>query len=136
MELYNLKKNKLEKVSLIPFKLEKDIQALVEKSTDTIFQLEFIESEFKVEKYRIDTLCLDVENNSVLKIHSVGVCKNPRVSCDGKVRLAQTGRQSGGGRGAARGHELDDSAGQTNNLLGSASVAAPPHRISADWSTS
>ena len=68
MELYNLKKNKLEKVSLIPFKLEKDIQALVEKSTDTIFQLESIESEFKVEKYRIDTLCLDVENNSFVII--------------------------------------------------------------------
>jgi RecB family endonuclease NucS len=30
--------------------------------------LEFIESEFRVEKYRIDTLCLDVENNSFVII--------------------------------------------------------------------
>jgi len=64
MELYNLKKDKLEEVSLIPFKLEKDIQALVEKNTESIFELEFIESEFRVEKYRIDSLCFDLENNS------------------------------------------------------------------------
>tara|TARA_B100000963_G_scaffold7624_1_gene6015 strand:+ start:548 stop:1516 length:969 start_codon:yes stop_codon:yes gene_type:complete len=64
MELYNLKKDKLEEVRLIPFKLEKDIQALIEKNTESIFELDFIESEFKVEKYRIDTLCFDPENNS------------------------------------------------------------------------
>ena len=64
MELYNLNNNNLEEVNLIPFKLEKDIQALVEKNTESIFELEFIESEFRVEKYRIDTLCFDIENNS------------------------------------------------------------------------
>ena len=64
MELYNLKKDKLEEVRLIPFKLEKNIQSLIEKNTESIFELEFIESEFKVEKYRIDTLCFDTENNS------------------------------------------------------------------------
>ena len=64
MELYNLNKENLEEVNLVPFKLEKDIQALVEKNTESIFELEFIESEFRVEKYRIDTLCFDPENNS------------------------------------------------------------------------
>lgn len=64
MELYNLNKENLEEVNLVPFKLEKDIQALVEKNTESIFELEFIESEFRVEKYRIDTLCFDLENNS------------------------------------------------------------------------
>mgnify|MGYP001199986170 FL=1 len=64
MELYNLNNNNLEEVNLIPFKLERDIQALVEKNTESIFELEFIESEFRVEKYRIDTLCFDIENNS------------------------------------------------------------------------
>ena len=64
MELYNLNKDNLEEVNLVPFKLEKDIQALVEKNTESIFELEFIESEFRVEKYRIDTLCFDPENNS------------------------------------------------------------------------
>ena len=64
MELYNLNKDNLEEVNLVPFKLEKDIQALVEKNTESIFELDFIESEFRVEKYRIDTLCFDIENNS------------------------------------------------------------------------
>ena len=64
MELYNLNKDNLEEVRLVPFKLEKDIQALVEKNTESIFELDFIESEFRVEKYRIDTLCFDLENNS------------------------------------------------------------------------
>ena len=68
MELYNLKKENLEEVNLIPFKLEKDIQSLVEKNTKTIFQLEFIETEFKVENYRIDSLCFDEENNSFVII--------------------------------------------------------------------
>ena len=68
MELYNLNKENLEEVNLVPFKLEKDIQALVEKNTESIFELEFIESEFRVEKYRIDTLCFDLENNSFVII--------------------------------------------------------------------
>ena len=68
MELYNLNKDNLEEVSLVPFKLEKDIQALVEKNTESIFEFEFIETEFRVEKYRIDTLCFDPENNSFVII--------------------------------------------------------------------
>ena len=64
MELYNLHKENLEEVRLVPFKLEKDIQGLVEKNTESIFELEFIETEFRVDKYRIDTLCFDPENNS------------------------------------------------------------------------
>ena len=64
MELYNLNKDNLEEVRLVPFKLEKDIQVLVEKNTESIFELEFIETEFRVDKYRIDTLCFDPENNS------------------------------------------------------------------------
>ena len=64
MELYNLNKYKLEEVRLVPFKLEKEIQELVEKNTESIFELEFIETEFRVENYRIDSLCFDPENNS------------------------------------------------------------------------
>lgn len=68
MELYNLKEDNLEEVRLVPFKLEKDIQALVEKNTKSIFELEFIETEFRVENYRIDSLCFDDENNSFVII--------------------------------------------------------------------
>ena len=68
MELFNLKNDKVEEVELKPFKLEKDIQSLVEKNTETIFQLEVIYSELTVGKYRIDSLCYDNENNSFVII--------------------------------------------------------------------
>ena len=68
MELFNLKKDTVEEVSLKPFKLEKEIQDLVEKNTETFFQLEFICSELTVGKFRIDTLCFDRENNSFVII--------------------------------------------------------------------
>ena len=68
MELFNLKNDKVEEVELKPFKLERDIQSLVEKNTETFFQLEFIYSELTVGKYRIDSLCYDNENNSFVII--------------------------------------------------------------------
>ena len=68
MEVFNLKKDKVEEVELKPFKLERDIQNLVEKNTETFFQLEFIYSELTVGNYRIDSLCYDHENNSFVII--------------------------------------------------------------------
>ena len=59
MILYNLNNQELKEVSIVPFKLEKDIQALVEKNSESIFDLEFIDTEFRVENYRVDTLCFD-----------------------------------------------------------------------------
>ena len=46
MDLYNLKKNKLEEVDRVNFKLEKEIQTLVEENVETLFNLEFIYSYF------------------------------------------------------------------------------------------
>ena len=68
MKLYNLKNHKVNEVEQIPFKLEKEIQDLVEKNTDSIFDLLFIQSELTVNKYRIDTLCYDEESNSFVII--------------------------------------------------------------------
>ena len=68
MEVFNLKNDKVEEVELRPFKLERDIQNLVEKNTETFFQLEFISSELTVGNYRIDSLCYDNENNSFVII--------------------------------------------------------------------
>ena len=48
MEVFNLKNDKVEEVELRPFKLERDIQNLVEKNTETFFGLEFIYSELTV----------------------------------------------------------------------------------------
>lgn len=68
MELFRIKTSKIEQVELKPFKLEKDIQNLIEGSTEALFQLEFIRSEFTVGKYRVDTLCYDPETNAFVII--------------------------------------------------------------------
>ena len=64
MKLFRLNKTNLNEVEQIPFKLERDIQNLVEVNTESVFNLKFIQSELTVDKYRIDTLCFDKENNS------------------------------------------------------------------------
>ena len=64
MKLFRLNKTNLNEVEQIPFKLEKDIQSLVEVNVESVFNLKFIQSELSVDKYRIDTLCFDEENNS------------------------------------------------------------------------
>jgi len=68
MEVFKLQKGKVENVELKPFKLEKDIQNLVENNTESFFNLEFIRSEFAVGNYRIDSLCYDNENKSFVII--------------------------------------------------------------------
>lgn len=68
MELFKIKENKIEAVELKPFKLERDIQHLIEGNTEELFQLEFVRSEFTVGKYRVDTLCYDPETNSFVII--------------------------------------------------------------------
>lgn len=68
MELFKQSKEKIEAIKTKPFKLEKEIQDLIEKNTDVIFSLEFICSEFSVDKYRVDSLCFDYENNSFVII--------------------------------------------------------------------
>lgn len=68
MKLFRLNKTNLDEVEQIPFKLEKDIQSLVEVNVESVFNLKFIQSELSVDKYRIDTLCFDEENNSFVII--------------------------------------------------------------------
>ena len=68
MDLYNNKNNKLESVQVEPFKLEKDIQSLVENNLETLFDLEFISTEFTVGDFRLDSLSFDNETNSFVVI--------------------------------------------------------------------
>ena len=68
MDLYNVKGNNLKSIGVNQFKLEKEIQQLVENNTDELFGLEFVNSEFKIGEFRIDTLCFDEENNSFVII--------------------------------------------------------------------
>ncbi|MEQ8526045.1 DUF5655 domain-containing protein [Gracilimonas sp.] len=68
MKLFNIKEGSVVRVHSSPFKLEKDIQKLVENNTGTLFNLEYVRSEFTVESFRLDTLCYDKESNSFVII--------------------------------------------------------------------
>lgn len=68
MELFKINDTIIETIELKPFKLERDIQHLIEGNTEELFQLEFVRSEFTVGKYRVDTLCYDPEVNSFVII--------------------------------------------------------------------
>ena len=68
MEIYFNEKHNLLSVKTIPFRLEKDIQNLVESNLQTLFKLELVKSEFTIDKYRLDTLCFDMESKSFVII--------------------------------------------------------------------
>ena len=57
MKLFNISGEKLEAVGGNPFKLEKDIQSLIENNVDELFELEFVQSELRINNFRFDTLC-------------------------------------------------------------------------------
>ena len=64
MNLYQNKNNTLTPVEREIFKLEKDIQCLVESNMDTLFGLEFISTEFTIGDFRLDSLAFDSDNNA------------------------------------------------------------------------
>jgi predicted transport protein len=68
MDLYKLNKTKLEEIKHVPFKLEKDIQSLVEENLAMLFGLEFVKTEFPLNGLRIDTLAFDQESKSFVII--------------------------------------------------------------------
>ena len=68
MDLYSIKGDRLNSVELKSFKKEREIQDIVEKNTETLFDVDFVSSEFKIGEFRIDTLCFDNETNSFVII--------------------------------------------------------------------
>lgn len=69
MALFNIdSKNKLEHIKELPFKLEKEIQELTERNLKSIFNLEYIRSEFSIDKFRLDTLAFDRDTSSFVII--------------------------------------------------------------------
>lgn len=68
MDLYRLHNKELEPLSKSAFDLEKDIQALVEANLASLFNLEFVASEFTIDDFRIDTLAFDEENSAFIII--------------------------------------------------------------------
>ena len=68
MKLFNPKSGNLDRIKIKPFKLEKEIQNLVESNVPSLFELEFIKSELSYGNFRFDTLCFDKEINSFVII--------------------------------------------------------------------
>ncbi len=52
MPLFSLKKDKLERINKVDFKLERDIQKLTEKNLNEIFSLEFVRTEFQLNNFK------------------------------------------------------------------------------------
>ena len=68
MNLYELKSNQLKEINPKPFKLEKEIQSLVEGSLEMLFGLEFVCTEYPLDGLRIDTLAYNPESKSFVII--------------------------------------------------------------------
>ncbi len=68
MKLFKVEKNSLTEINKSSFDLEKDIQNLVEKNLKSLFNLEFISSEFTVGDFRLDSLGFNEETNSFVII--------------------------------------------------------------------
>lgn len=68
MKLYSINNSKLKSLAIDSFKLEKEIQTLVENNLEVLFNLQFVKSEFSIKNFRIDTLAFDTENKSFVVI--------------------------------------------------------------------
>lgn len=68
MPVFNMSDGKLTEVSEIPFKLEKDIQKIMEQNMKTIFGIEFVRTEFELNGLRIDSLGFDKQSNAFVII--------------------------------------------------------------------
>lgn len=60
MPLFKIERQ-LEQIKESPFKLERDIQLLIERNLNALLRLDFIRSEFSLNNFRIDTLAFDRE---------------------------------------------------------------------------
>ena len=68
MKLYKIEGESVTSIKSSSFKLEKDIQSLVENNLIEIFNLQFVKTELSIKSFRIDTLGFDKENNSFVII--------------------------------------------------------------------
>ena len=69
MAIFEIDKGKAKRVRLSEFKLEKDLQKLVEENVETIFNCRFIATEFStgnIHSGRIDSLAISEDNNPVI----------------------------------------------------------------------
>lgn len=68
MILYQLNKEKLTRVNENSFKLEKEIQKIVEENIFLLMSLQLVKSELTIKNRRIDTLAFDKQSNAFIII--------------------------------------------------------------------
>lgn len=69
MAIFEIKEKKVNRIKPTEFKLEKDLQKLVEQNLETFFNCRFIATEFStgnIHSGRIDTLAISEDNNPVI----------------------------------------------------------------------
>ena len=64
MAIFNIKNTSLSQIKKVEFNRERDLQNITEKNLETIFNLEFVASEFQLKNLRIDTIGFDKVSNS------------------------------------------------------------------------
>ena len=68
MQLFKQNDKKIELVKENPFRLEKEMQELVQGNMATFFNLQFVRSEFQLNGLRIDSLAFDKDSSSFVII--------------------------------------------------------------------
>lgn len=68
MSTYEIYTDQLTLIKEKPFKLEKEIQSIVEKNLQTLLGLDFIKTEFSIGSFRIDSLAFDSDKKSFVII--------------------------------------------------------------------
>lgn len=68
MSTYKIYNDQLTLIKEKPFKLEKEIQSIVEKNLQTLLGLDFIRTEFSIGSFRIDSLAFDSDKKSFVII--------------------------------------------------------------------
>lgn len=68
MDLYRVKETTLSSIHSEEFKLERDLQQLVEANLEILFGLTLVTSEFSLGEFRLDTLAYDAENKAFVII--------------------------------------------------------------------
>jgi len=69
MAIFEIKDKKANRIKPTEFKLEKDLQSLVEQNLKTFFNSRFVATEFStgnIHSGRIDTLAISEDNNPVI----------------------------------------------------------------------
>lgn len=66
--LFNINGEGIQEIKEQPFKLKKELQMLFENNLHKFINLEFVDTEFSVADFRLDTVALDKEVNAFVII--------------------------------------------------------------------